>query len=658
MSYVALYRKFRPQTFAEVKGQEHVVRALTNQLINNRIGHAYLFTGTRGTGKTSAAKIFAKAVNCLHPVNGEPCNECENCLSVNAGNFVDVVEVDAASNNGVDDIRRIIDEVRYTPVKGKYKVFIIDEAHMITGAAFNAFLKTLEEPPSYAVFILATTEPYKLPITILSRCQRYDFKRITTDDIAANLAQITKGENVEADERALRYIARVGDGSMRDSISLLDKCIAFNLGEKLAYDNVLETLGTVDTEVFSKIFRYVYASDAAGALNQIDIAVSDGRNLTQFTSDLIWYIRNILMVNAAQLESPDMLGLSAENMAQLKEDAAHADNNVLMRYIRILSETLNQLKTSTNKQVLLEIAIIKLAKPQMEVDNQSLADRIRQLEARQGTAAFSYDHAAVSRPQAQAAQAYTEADNYAASAVRSTPEPVRTVTPQAQKGVLFSRENDCGAREDNQPVPDDLMDDEDFFAGFRSGARMTDPDVFADIMDDDARIVYDGNEEQPQDRAIQQASKEPQEIFCSKDPGTGTKFNKQSSGAETGIGDRVNTSSNDQGIQSHGDLCKLWPQIVNSCSMPILKRVMRKCHVSQPDEKTLRISASEPVQVVQLRDEATMKYMRDFAEKAAGRPIDIQVVQGSGNNGGSAGASAFPEDILSNINFNIGTEER
>ncbi len=654
MSYVALYRKFRPQTFAEVKGQEHVVRALTNQLINNRIGHAYLFTGTRGTGKTSAAKIFAKAVNCLHPINGEPCNECENCLSVNAGNFVDVVEVDAASNNGVDDIRRIIDEVRYTPVKGKYKVFIIDEAHMITGAAFNAFLKTLEEPPSYAVFILATTEPYKLPITILSRCQRYDFKRISTDDIAANLAQIIKGENVEADERALRYIARVGDGSMRDSISLLDKCIAFNLGEKLTYDNVLETLGTVDTEVFSKIFRYVYASDAAGALNQIDIAVSDGRNLTQFTSDLIWYIRNILMVNAAQLESPDMLGLSAENMAQLKEDAAHADNNVLMRYIRILSETLNQLKTSTNKQVLLEIAIIKLAKPQMEVDNQSLADRIRQLEARQGTAAFSYNQAEVSRPQTR-----VEADNYTAPEPKKAPEPVRDALPQAQTGILFSREtDDYEAHEDNQPVPDDLMDDEDFFAGFRSGARMTDPDVFADIMDDDARIVYEGNEGAPQGRDTQSVSKETRTDFRSVTSDSGNDLDRPLTGNESGAGGRINTSVKEREYQPQGDLCKLWPQIVNSCSMPILKRVMRKCHVSQPDEKTLRISASESVQVVQLRDEATMKYMRDFAERAAGRPIDIQVVQGGGNNGGSAGASAFPEDILSNINFNIGTEER
>ena len=589
MSYVALYRKFRPQTFAEVKGQEHVVRALTNQLINNRIGHAYLFTGTRGTGKTSAAKIFAKAVNCLHPINGEPCNECENCLSVNAGNFVDVVEVDAASNNGVDDIRRIIEEVRYTPVKGKYKVFIIDEAHMITGPAFNAFLKTLEEPPSYAVFILATTEPYKLPITILSRCQRYDFKRISSDEITANLAQITTNEQVEADERALRYIARIGDGSMRDSISLLDKCIAFNLGEKLTYDNVLETLGTVDTEVFSRIFRYVYASDAAGALNQIDAAVADGRNLTQFTSDLIWYIRNILMVNAAHLESPEMLGLSAENMAQLMEDARDADNNVLIRYIRILSETLNQLRASTNKQVLLEVAIIKLAKPQMEVDTQSLADRIRQLEAKQGTAAFSYNQAAV---------------------------------------ISQEIDDTCEVHESNQPMPDDMMDDEEFFAGFGSGTRMTDPDVFADIMDDDVRITYD------------EAETDSRMIYTENEPDTGSQ---------------MKPAANEQEYRPTYDLCSLWPRIVDACSLPMLQRVMRKCRVSQPDEKTLRISAELEVQVKQLRAESAMHFMQEMAEKLTGMHIDIQVIQ---DNGGNAGASAFPEDVLSNINFNIGTEER
>ena len=213
MSYVALYRKFRPQTFSQVKGQDHVVLTLTNQIKNNRAGHAYLFTGTRGTGKTSVAKIFAKAVNCLHPVDGEPCNECEHCKAIMAGNFMDVVEIDAASNTGVDDIRRVIEEIQYTPAKGRYKVYIIDEAHMLSGSAANAFLKTLEEPPEYVIFILATTEPHKLPVTILSRCQRYDFKRISVDTIAQNLSALLDSEGVASEEKAVKYIARAADAA-------------------------------------------------------------------------------------------------------------------------------------------------------------------------------------------------------------------------------------------------------------------------------------------------------------------------------------------------------------------------------------------------------------------------------------------------------------
>ena len=382
MSYLALYRKFRPQTFDQVKGQDHVVRTLKNQVKNERIGHAYLFTGTRGTGKTSIAKIFAKALNCVSPRDGEPCGECENCRAISAGNFVDVVEVDAASNNGVDDIRRIIDEIQYTPVKGKYKVFIIDEAHMITGPAFNAFLKTLEEPPAYAVFILATTEPHKLPITILSRCQRYDFRRITVDDISGYLKSITEKEGVDAEEKALRYIAAVGDGSMRDSISLLDKCIAFNLGEKLTYENVLSTLGVMDTEVFSRVYRLVSKGDAAGMLSEIENVVDEGKDLTQFAADFVGYIRNLLLLSAAPERSAEMLGISEANLARMKEDSTLANANTYIRYIRILSELINRMRFSTTKQILLETEFIKLSKPEMEEDVQSLADKIRQLEAK------------------------------------------------------------------------------------------------------------------------------------------------------------------------------------------------------------------------------------------------------------------------------------
>ena len=380
MSYVALYRKFRPQTFSQVKGQDHVVLTLTNQIKNNRAGHAYLFTGTRGTGKTSVAKIFAKAVNCLHPVDGEPCNECEHCQAIMAGNFMDVVEIDAASNTGVDDIRRVIEEIQYTPAKGRYKVYIIDEAHMLSGSAANAFLKTLEEPPEYVIFILATTEPHKLPVTILSRCQRYDFKRISVDTIAENLSVLLESEGVASEEKAVKYIARAADGSMRDAISLLDKCIAFNFGEKLTYANVLSTLGTVDVETFSKLFRSVAGGDVAAALTGIEETIDAGKDIGQFVADFTVYIRNLLMVNVSGGVTMQIMGVGDENRMLLERDAQIVNAQVLLRYIRILSELLNDIRYSANKQILLEVAIIRMAKPQMETDTDSLADRIRQLE--------------------------------------------------------------------------------------------------------------------------------------------------------------------------------------------------------------------------------------------------------------------------------------
>ena len=259
MSYTALYRKFRPREFEDVKGQDHIVTTLKNQIRTDRIGHAYLFTGTRGTGKTTVAKIFARAVNCEHPVDGSPCGECESCRRIAEGTSMNVIEIDAASNNGVSNIRDIIEEVAYAPTEGKYKVYIIDEVHMLSIGAFNALLKTLEEPPAYVIFILATTEVHKIPITILSRCQRYDFHRISIDTIAARLRELMDQEQVDVEERALRYIAKAADGSMRDALSLLDQCIAFYLGQTLTYDNVLSVLGAVDTEVFGRLLNCLMA---------------------------------------------------------------------------------------------------------------------------------------------------------------------------------------------------------------------------------------------------------------------------------------------------------------------------------------------------------------------------------------------------------------
>ena len=379
MSYTALYRKFRPTAFEDVKGQEHIITTLQNQIKANRIGHAYLFCGTRGTGKTTVAKIFAKAVNCEHPVNGSPCGECAMCRSITAGTSMNVIEIDAASNNGVDNIREIREEVTYRPTEGKYKVYIIDEVHMLSIGAFNALLKTLEEPPEYVIFILATTEVHKIPITILSRCQHYDFKRITIDTISARMQELMDAEQVEAEEKAIRYIAKAADGSMRDALSLLDQCIAFYLGQKLTYDHVLEVLGAVDTDVFSRLLRSILARDVPKVLDMVEELVMQGRELTQLAADFTWYLRNLLLVKTSD-SIEDVLDVSSENLAQLKEEAQMIEVDMLMRYIRIFSELSGQLKYATQKRVLLEVALIKLCTPAMEVSQDSLLDRIRAVE--------------------------------------------------------------------------------------------------------------------------------------------------------------------------------------------------------------------------------------------------------------------------------------
>ena len=381
MSYTALYRKFRPDNFADVKGQDHIVTTLTNQIKHNRIGHAYLFCGTRGTGKTTVAKILAKAVNCEHPVNGSPCNECAMCKAIQAGTAMNVIEIDAASNNGVDNIREIREEVSYRPTEGKYKVYIIDEVHMLSVGAFNALLKTLEEPPSYVMFILATTEAHKIPITILSRCQRYDFHRITIDTIAARLDELLKVEGIEADEKAVRYVAKAGDGSMRDALSLLDQCIAFYLGQELTYDKVLEVLGAVDTEVFSKLLRKVIQGDVTGSIHILEELIVGGRELSQFVGDFTWYMRNLLLVKTSE-DPEEAIDVSSENMKLLKEESTMLDVETLMRYIRIFSDLSNQIRYATQKRVLVEIALIKLCRPAMETNLDSVLDRLRVLEQR------------------------------------------------------------------------------------------------------------------------------------------------------------------------------------------------------------------------------------------------------------------------------------
>lgn len=382
MSYMAMYRRFRPTRFEEVKGQDAIVTTLKNQIKADRIGHAYLFCGTRGTGKTSIAKLFAKSVNCEHPVDGSPCGECATCRAIASGASMNVIEIDAASNNGVDNIREIVDEVSYSPAEGKFKVYIIDEVHMLSTGAFNALLKTLEEPPSYVIFILATTEVNKIPVTILSRCQRYDFKRLTVEQIEERMreALADAGETLQIEDKALRFIAKSADGAMRDAWSLLDQCLAFHFGQELTYDKVLDVLGAVDTSVFSKLLRCVLERDVPGCIGLLEEIVLQGRDLSQFVSDFTWYLRNLLLVKTSGGDSEEVIDMSSENLARLKEEAQMAQVDAVMRYIRNFSELSGRIRYAGQKRVLIEMALIRLCRPEMETNEDALLDRIRKLE--------------------------------------------------------------------------------------------------------------------------------------------------------------------------------------------------------------------------------------------------------------------------------------
>ena len=380
MSYTALYRKWRPVSFEDVKGQDPIVQTLKNQITSERIGHAYLFCGTRGTGKTSIAKIFARAVNCEHPVDGSPCNECPTCRSIQSGSSMNVVEIDAASNNGVENIRDIREKVQYPPTEGRYRVYIIDEVHMLSIGAFNALLKTLEEPPSYVIFILATTEVHKIPITILSRCQRYDFKRISLETIADRLRELTQAEQIQVEDKALLYVAKAADGSLRDALSLLDQCVAFHYGRVLTYDNALEVLGAVDSSVFSQMFGAIVEGRTRDCICSLEEIVIQGRELGQFVTDFIWYMRNLLLIRSAD-DAEGLVDMSEENLKQLRSDAGKADGTTLMRYIRIFSELSNQLRYASQKRVLVEVALIKLTRPSMEPNLDAILQRLGDLEA-------------------------------------------------------------------------------------------------------------------------------------------------------------------------------------------------------------------------------------------------------------------------------------
>lgn len=374
----ALYRAYRPQNFKDVVGQNHIIRTLKNQIQNNNVGHAYLFCGTRGTGKTSTAKIFARAVNCENSIDEEPCNECEVCKDILNDNIMDVIEIDAASNNSVDDIREIRENVKYTPAKCKYKVYIIDEVHMLSQGAFNALLKTLEEPPSYVIFILATTEPHKIPATILSRCQRFDFKRVTVKDMATRMKEICDDVNIEVDERALNLIARNSQGALRDALSILDQCMSFSEGN-IEYKDVVDLLGTVNIEQLFEMAEYVIKEDTKKCLEILNEFVIWGKDIKNLVDDLIDHFRN-LMVCKVSKDLDEIISLPDETVELLKSQSSLIETNEIIRILNILSTTQDAIKSSTNPRVLAEVSIMKLSQPMFDDSKEALLKRISTLE--------------------------------------------------------------------------------------------------------------------------------------------------------------------------------------------------------------------------------------------------------------------------------------
>ena len=349
---MALYRTYRPKTFEEVIGQEHITKTLQNQIMNGHIGHAYLFTGTRGTGKTSVAKIFARAVNCLDPQKGSPCGKCANCLKLQNDNDINVIEMDAASNNKVDDVREIREKVKFMPVDVKYKVYIIDEVHMLTDSAFNALLKTLEEPPKHIIFILATTEVHKLPQTILSRCVRFDFRLVSVKELMAHLEKIFKKEKIECDEESLKLIATAGEGSVRDTLSIADSIASYCQG-KITKEETLKILGTTDYLLNVEFFNCLKEREVGKMLALIDKMEKEGKNLAVFAKDISRHARNLLVVKTCE-NANEILSLPDDAYALFEEQAKLFDEKDLIRYMQVFSSAENELRYTLSVRLLLE----------------------------------------------------------------------------------------------------------------------------------------------------------------------------------------------------------------------------------------------------------------------------------------------------------------
>ncbi|MBE5739213.1 MAG: DNA polymerase III subunit gamma/tau [Clostridiales bacterium] len=379
MSYLALYRKYRSKTFDEIVGQKHITQSLINQIKNDEVGHAYLFTGTRGTGKTSIAKIFAKAINCLSPVNGSPCGKCAACQALSDMGSVDIFEIDAASNNRVDEIRELRERVKYPPVTCKYKVYIIDEVHMLTDSAFNALLKTLEEPPSYVVFILATTEVQKLPATILSRCMRFDFKLLTEEELESHLKYVFSDSKIKYEDSAVSTIARLGAGSVRDTLSIADMCVAYS-NRNVTFDSVIEAVGMTDRNTMKLLISSVLDKNEGELLSNVDMVARQGKNMTQLAKDLVGYVRDLLVVKTCK-DYKSILKLPADQIADLETLATKADNSRFIDILSALSVLDNEFRYTTNPRGLLEIKLVTLCNYDSK-DIDELKMKIKVLESK------------------------------------------------------------------------------------------------------------------------------------------------------------------------------------------------------------------------------------------------------------------------------------
>lgn len=430
--YQALYRKWRPQTFADVVGQEHITASLLGALKSGRLSHAYLFTGSRGTGKTTCAKILAKAVNCLHPVDGNPCNECEICRGIDAGSVLDVIEIDAASNNGVDNIRDLREEANYTPTQAKYRVYIIDEVHMLSTGAFNALLKTLEEPPEHVKFILATTEVHKLPATILSRCQRFDFKRIEPEDIAARLQFVAQQENLTLLDDAALLIARLSDGALRDALSLLDRCSAY--GEDITEAVVAGAAGLAGRERLFALTDAIAEGNSARALELIQELYQNACNMERLVLDLTSHFRNMMILKTVN-DYGNLIVCPQNEIDKLKQQATHFSLARILNIMDVLSETAMRLKGGANRRSTVEVAVLRLANPKLDTDASALLSRISELERKLQNGSFTAN---------VNGQSFTQTVNV-------TPQPVSSSPLQSEKRAVEMPQSPV--KSSDSPVP-------------------------------------------------------------------------------------------------------------------------------------------------------------------------------------------------------------